>query len=524
MTDRFAVSAMTSNKQTTRAFLGDLLSRYDWVSTSSHSPEFVTLVSTNVVPTPLQAALLKAPIEFLDAPLNDIQSEIDLLRNLAASLETKIIRLKGIRRDYRAALSPIRRLPSEILVEILRWTPKKQTKLTATEPYHVFGSNVFNIAAGPWHLGQSEKEDTLIPAPKKDMVALLNRVLERSQNHRLEFFFRCWGFDKKNSIDRVDDFKSNTEKCLLQDQFLNYASMYTTYTARHLLLFVDAKNDTSDTVKEQWSDLEDMQKNGHSYQPHTKKRHHGAILKDDFSIFERYADKVTKKATSDSYATTHASSRILTILPGPIQAPLFGVSGHRSCTRHSVGSRQAAPAGQDHRWSIVSRNRVTRRERPHSRKEASRNGMSVRWTAQNPGRIASTPSSSGEQHDDTTSNYASIGVVNLKSARKEYRRTVKYRKRVGIIGDEIVAVHQSAYRMCVRDIQLDEQRLFASYNPFGRTENGEVSVGDIHGPHGDIKRRWMQKSVVRMAGYSGLTQLAHESGGKKLLHELPVTG
>ncbi len=231
MTDRFAVSAMTSNKQTTCAFLGDLLSRYDWVSTSSHSPEFVTLVSTNVVPTPLQAALLKASIEFLDAPLNDIQSEIDLLRNLAASLETKIIRLKGIRRDYRAALSPIRRLPSEILVEILRWTPTKQTKLTATEPYHVFGFNVFNIAAGPWHLGQvcsswrdavqflcpemwsilkftsprkhSEKEDTLIPAPKKDMMALLNRALERSQNHGLEFFFRCWGFDKKNSIDRV---------------------------------------------------------------------------------------------------------------------------------------------------------------------------------------------------------------------------------------------------------------------------------------------------------------------------------
>ncbi len=38
------------------------------------------------------------------------------------------------------------------------------------------------------------------------------------------------------------------------------------------------------------------------------------------------------------------------------------------------------------------------------------------------GRIASTPSSSGEQHDDTTSNYVSIGVVHLKSVRHNAHR------------------------------------------------------------------------------------------------------
>ncbi len=113
-------------------------------------------------------------------------------------------RLKDVRHDYRAALSPIRRLPSEILVEILRWTPKEQTEPTAADPYHIFGFNVFKIAAGPWHLGQvcsswrdavqhlcpeiwstlkitrqrkrSEKGDIMIPAPKKDMLALLNRA------------------------------------------------------------------------------------------------------------------------------------------------------------------------------------------------------------------------------------------------------------------------------------------------------------------------------------------------------------
>ncbi|PBK59634.1 hypothetical protein ARMSODRAFT_1090706 [Armillaria solidipes] len=223
---------MTSIKQSTRAFLRDLLSRYDWVSTSSHSPELITLVSTNAIPMAFQAAQLEASIEVLDAPITKIQSEIDILRNAAASLEAKMTRLKDIRRDYRAGLSPIRRLPSEILVEILRWTPKAETQLTVLDPYHVFGFNMFTITEGPWHLGQvcnswrdavrflcpeiwstlkitwqrkrSEKEDIMIPAPKKDIPALLNRALERSQNHRLDFFFRCRGFYEYPD-ERVDE-------------------------------------------------------------------------------------------------------------------------------------------------------------------------------------------------------------------------------------------------------------------------------------------------------------------------------
>ncbi|PBK84909.1 hypothetical protein ARMGADRAFT_1067202 [Armillaria gallica] len=224
---------MTSIKQPTPAFLRYLLSRYDWVSTFSHSPELIALLSTNAVPTAFQTAQLEACIEVLDAPINEIQSEIDLLRNAAASLEAKMARLKDIRHDYRAVLSPIRHLPSEILVEILRWMPKEQTEHSGADPYHVLGFNVFKIAAGPWHLGQvcsswrdavqflcpdiwstleitsqrkrSEKGDMLIPAPKKDMLALLNRALERSQNHCLDFFFKCWGFHEEAADNRTDE-------------------------------------------------------------------------------------------------------------------------------------------------------------------------------------------------------------------------------------------------------------------------------------------------------------------------------
>ncbi|KAK0479109.1 hypothetical protein IW261DRAFT_1608062, partial [Armillaria novae-zelandiae] len=143
---------MTSIKQSTSAFLRDLQHKYDWVSTYSHSSELVAQVTTNAVPTTFQAAQLKVSINDLDAPIMEIQSEIYLLRNAAVSLEAKMVRLKNIRRDYCAALSPIRRLPSEIIVEILLRTPKERTQLTALEPYNVFGFNVFKITEKPWQL------------------------------------------------------------------------------------------------------------------------------------------------------------------------------------------------------------------------------------------------------------------------------------------------------------------------------------------------------------------------------------
>ncbi|KAK0221293.1 hypothetical protein IW262DRAFT_890077 [Armillaria fumosa] len=224
---------MTSRNQSICTFLCDLLSRYDWISTFSHSPELSTLLSTNAIPTDFQVVQLKASIKRLDAPITQIQSIIDVLQNAAVSLETMMERLKDIRRDHRAALSPIRRLPPEILVEILRWTPEEQTEVVHPGPYHVFGFNPFEIRAGPWYLGQvcsswrdairslcpeiwstlkitypdkhSEKEGSMISSPKKDIVALLDQALERSQNRRLDFYFRCWGFDNEDSDNPVEE-------------------------------------------------------------------------------------------------------------------------------------------------------------------------------------------------------------------------------------------------------------------------------------------------------------------------------
>ncbi|KAK0429548.1 hypothetical protein EV421DRAFT_1745394 [Armillaria borealis] len=205
----------------TQAFLEDLLSRYAWISAFSHSPELTTLIRTNTAPTTFQATRLQALFSGLDAPITDIQSEIDLLQNATAALETQMFQLKSIRRDYQTALSPICHLPTEILLEIFRWTQKELPEPGSTDnSAHICGFNVFSIAEGPWYLGQRSGRDwrTEVDVPHrsvgeddeqtvpvlKNMVALLERALERSQERRLDFFFMHEGFDEA-SAERSDE-------------------------------------------------------------------------------------------------------------------------------------------------------------------------------------------------------------------------------------------------------------------------------------------------------------------------------
>ncbi|KAK0471870.1 hypothetical protein IW261DRAFT_1571543 [Armillaria novae-zelandiae] len=206
---------MSSRDQSTYAFLGNLLSRYDEISTYCLSPE-------------LSKVVLKASIADLDGPISEIQNEVDLLRKAAASLEMKMARLKDISCDNRAALSPIRRLCTEILAEIFHWIPMELHNSTDDCPSHyVHGFNVFKTSEGPWYLGQVcrswrnavqffcpeiwstlkiacplNPEDITVAAPTKGMVPLLNQVLEHGRNHHLDFFFVSYlhGTEDSNEI------------------------------------------------------------------------------------------------------------------------------------------------------------------------------------------------------------------------------------------------------------------------------------------------------------------------------------
>ncbi len=73
--------------------LDEILARHDWILTFIHPPSVASLVRTNDAPSPLQSTQLKASLDSLKEPLAEVQSDLDLLRNAVASLETRMSRL-----------------------------------------------------------------------------------------------------------------------------------------------------------------------------------------------------------------------------------------------------------------------------------------------------------------------------------------------------------------------------------------------------------------------------------------------
>ncbi|KAK0489443.1 hypothetical protein IW261DRAFT_1445079 [Armillaria novae-zelandiae] len=210
---------------TTKTFLNNLLDRYGYISSITRSPELSTLVTTNNAPLPFQTAQLKSLVAGLRPKTTQLQDEIDHLKWATETLEVHASHLSEITRDYETALSPIRHLPAEILIEIFRWTC---VDCNAYNPYHLCGFNVFEINQGPWLLShvcgswrnivttvcsdlwsrfvleipdKTVKEDEygrdvlrVRPSMKYDMIALFERALKRSRGRCLDFSFRYFRF------------------------------------------------------------------------------------------------------------------------------------------------------------------------------------------------------------------------------------------------------------------------------------------------------------------------------------------
>ncbi|SJL10885.1 uncharacterized protein ARMOST_14280 [Armillaria ostoyae] len=197
--------------------LDEILAKHDWISAFAHPPDIISLLHDNVAPSPLQITQLKASLESLETPLVDIESDLDLLRNAVVSLEARRLRLQSLKNDYETALSPIRRVPSEITMEILRRSWKDNEYRGVFSGRYLAGFNVFRIREGPWHLGQvcsswrnviktlcpelwasmtieipfSYNLNAEVPL-KANAVEVLRIVLERSCNHPLDFNFTCY--------------------------------------------------------------------------------------------------------------------------------------------------------------------------------------------------------------------------------------------------------------------------------------------------------------------------------------------
>ncbi|PBK71991.1 hypothetical protein ARMSODRAFT_1083311 [Armillaria solidipes] len=196
--------------------LDEILAKHDWISAFAHPPDVTSLLHDNVAPSPLQTIQLKASLEGLKNPLVEIDSDLDLLRDAVRTLEARRLRLRSLKNDYETTLSPIRRIPSEITMEILRRSWQDNGFKDTSSERRLTGFNVFNIRDGPWHLGQvcslwRNVIETLCPelwasvtvevpfsykpkVPlKADAVEILRVVLERSRNHPLDFYFEYNG-------------------------------------------------------------------------------------------------------------------------------------------------------------------------------------------------------------------------------------------------------------------------------------------------------------------------------------------
>ncbi|SJL11141.1 uncharacterized protein ARMOST_14544 [Armillaria ostoyae] len=201
--------------------LEEILARHDWISTFTHPPDVLALLRTNDAPSPPQSARLKASFEGLQTALAELQSNLDLLHNVAASLQTQMSCFLSLKHDYETVLSPIRRIPSEIAMEILCRSWKDAEFSDISLGRRPAGFNVFRIREGPWYLGQVCSSwrnviETLCPElwatmivnlrisfPYErlfgNLVEILRIVLERSRNHPLSFSFRFHGTEVEES-------------------------------------------------------------------------------------------------------------------------------------------------------------------------------------------------------------------------------------------------------------------------------------------------------------------------------------
>ncbi|KAJ7239601.1 hypothetical protein B0H12DRAFT_1025164, partial [Mycena haematopus] len=80
------------------------------------------LLNSNEVPLDSEVPIIKSTISKLDASLACIEEEIVQLHSRLKQLEAERARLSSCRAQSRTILSPLRRMPPEILGEIFLWT------------------------------------------------------------------------------------------------------------------------------------------------------------------------------------------------------------------------------------------------------------------------------------------------------------------------------------------------------------------------------------------------------------------
>ncbi|KAK0227313.1 hypothetical protein EDD85DRAFT_853304 [Armillaria nabsnona] len=193
--------------ESARASLDQFVANFDWISNVTHSYDFNTLLRSNAPPSPLQSVDLKYSLDNMVYVTQKLQAALDLLGNAVASLEAHMSRVQSLQHDYEVMLSPIRRVPVEIIMEILHCT---QTAAGDPEEADFGGYNVFTCAEGPRLLGQVCRSwrDIVSTLPRlwatltisvprdgrrwnrKCAVNMLEQALEHTRGHPLDILLK----------------------------------------------------------------------------------------------------------------------------------------------------------------------------------------------------------------------------------------------------------------------------------------------------------------------------------------------
>ncbi|KAK0442197.1 hypothetical protein EV421DRAFT_2036013 [Armillaria borealis] len=177
-----------------------VLSKYEGLSSYQRPRTLLTLLRTNAVPSPMEEGILKGSLFHVQNDIRRIVADLGRLssdgdvemlgHDVSRQLYNKLVLLEEIERDHRLPLLLIRRIPSEILMEIFSYTAS-------------FSRNILDTSSAPWVIGQvcrSWRSVCISMCPslwssinifsdpcmhKKDARSLLQTVLSRSRQHGL---------------------------------------------------------------------------------------------------------------------------------------------------------------------------------------------------------------------------------------------------------------------------------------------------------------------------------------------------
>ncbi|KAJ7483481.1 hypothetical protein FB451DRAFT_1028928, partial [Mycena latifolia] len=102
------------------------------------------LLTTNAVPQGTELPFIQVVVSKTDARLADVEKEISRLRDRLQQLEDERASLSRYQAQNYAVISPLRRMPPEVLGEIFSWT--------LPDFRHTLGRRRFDITSSPWLL------------------------------------------------------------------------------------------------------------------------------------------------------------------------------------------------------------------------------------------------------------------------------------------------------------------------------------------------------------------------------------